>query len=253
MQLVQDRQVLQSLLSCQHDKMASPYSWWAANPSSIIKEASEQMDRGCYEEAYSRMQEFVMSTDLGNVLARMAECAFKLERFDDVPVLATASKVWSTANSVVHYHGLSLLRSGRSGDAYLLLREAKISNTADTRISDALCQACSEIGTHTPYRERCVWQYQNGYGDWTDMGGQLGQLGVSLEAAYLSRPQTLRVVDGHREFDLGTCQECNLKTGRKRNLRRVSWTKSGQHHLITKLLREMFAECKEAVAKAPSV
>ena len=36
-----------------------------------------------------------MSTNLGNVLARMAECAFELKKLDDVPVLATASKIWS--------------------------------------------------------------------------------------------------------------------------------------------------------------
>ena len=75
--------------------MTSPYSWWAANPSSIVKVASNQMDQGYYEQAYSRMEEFVMSTNLGNVLARMAECAFELKKLDDVPVLATASKIWS--------------------------------------------------------------------------------------------------------------------------------------------------------------
>ena len=181
-----------------------------------------------YNEAAIPICEHLQKHQLCNALSLLAQCAYGLGRYDDVPELVAASSLGfgPVQQHVLHLAGLSLLKTGKCEEAYLSLQRALTLRPECAKIREALKDVAKQMQTQSnpTVDAPSLWQYQKPDGRWNDMSLGLSEELESAFADYQANPQSasITVTTGGRAFDFGKMKQRNLASGRWRRMRRHS-------------------------------
>ena len=227
----------------------------------ILEDATQVMKDGKYDEAYQRLTDYVKDFELAKVFAALAQCAFELGRYNEVPDLVAASAIGlgHEDQHVLHLAGLALLKADRCEEAYLSLHRALKLRPKCPKIHGALKDVAEKMqawGQNT-FDAPCLWQYQTQDGGWNDMSLQLCEELESAFADYQANSQSASFATCGWEFDFGTMQQRNIDTGRARSLWRqcvaaIAQTESHTGQVLRTCLSKI-AECCQAIAAADDV
>ena len=226
-----------------------------------LEDTTQMMKEGRLDEAYQSLMDYVNGFELAKVFGSVAECAYELGRYNEVPDLVAASAIGLGPEDqhVLHLTGLALLKADKCEEAYLSLQRALNLRPKCPKIHGALKDVAEKMQVQnggnmdTP----CLWQYQTQDGGWKDMSLQLCEEMESALADYQANPQFPSITTCGREFDFGAMQQRNIATQRSRSIRRQWAAAIGQSGSQTgQVLRAHFSktvECCQAIAASENV